>query len=368
MAVFLNGLLTGAAYDRPELRRSACKDTMAKPPPTFASLEGLLDHGHRDGFDIRPTLLRVLTDLYLQKPTHPPDDERYYTELALRLINSTDVPARAAVAERLASYPASPRAVVLRLARDVIDVAGPILRHSPCLTAADLELIMVECGPAHAAIIAMRLRRAEPPAAERPAEVAGDEWAGPQADELSELFFSASSAERRHILLNLEYASPASPRATPERASEIVGRLETAALAHNVGAFSREVELALGVSARLARRLVGDELGEPIVVVAKALRAPRAVLERILLFVNPRIGQSVQRVYELATCYDEISTQAALSLVAIWQASEPRDQELARPQPVSRRPGPEGGRPASPFAARRPVLQRDARVRSILNR
>jgi len=143
---------------------------MAKPPPTFASLEGLLDHGQRDGFDIRPTLLRVLTDLYLQKPAHPPDDERYYTELALRLIGSTDVPARAAVAERLAPYPAAPRAVILRLARDVIDVAGPILRHSPCLTAADLELIMVDCGSAHAAIIAMRLRPPAPQADSPPIE------------------------------------------------------------------------------------------------------------------------------------------------------------------------------------------------------
>src|SRR5579872_4420688 len=109
---------------------------MAKPPPTFARLEGLLEHGQRDGFDIRPTLLRVLTDLYLQKPTHPPDDERYYTELALRLIGSTDLTARAAVAERLAVYPAAPRAVVLHLAHDVIDVAGPILRQSPCLSTA----------------------------------------------------------------------------------------------------------------------------------------------------------------------------------------------------------------------------------------
>jgi hypothetical protein len=135
---------------------------MAKPPPTFASLEGLLDHRQRDGFDIRPTLLRVLTDLYLQKPSHPPDDERYYTELALRLINSTDVPARAAVAERLAPYPAAPRAVVVRLARDVIDVAGPILRHAQCLTTDDLALITADCGSAHAAIIATRLRRQEP--------------------------------------------------------------------------------------------------------------------------------------------------------------------------------------------------------------
>jgi hypothetical protein len=358
--------------------------TMAKPPPTFASLEGLLDHGHRDGFDIRPTLLRVLTDLYLQKPTHPPDDERYYTELALRLINSTDVPARAAVAERLALYPASPRAVILRLARDVIDVAGPVLRHAPGLTAADLELIMVECGSAHAAIIAMRLRRPQPQAVERPPAaaapaavapavvaatiIARPEAAGPQASELRELFFSASSAERQHILVNLEYVSPALPRAMPERTGEIVSRLETAALAHNIDAFAREVEAALGISARLARRIVADELGEPIVVVAKALRAPRAVLERILLFVNPRIGQSVQRVYELATRYDEISTQAALCLVAIWQASDPREQDQARPQPLARRPVPEGGRPASPLAARRPLLHRDARPRGLVNR
>src|SRR5260370_35391189 len=141
---------------------------MAKPPPTFASLEGLLDHGQRDGFDIRPALLRVLTDLYLQKPTHPPDDERHYTELALRLINSTDVPARAAAAERLAPYPAAPRAVILRLARDVIDVAGPILRHSPGLTPTDLDLVKMECGPAHAALIAPPLRPPQPRAGHPP--------------------------------------------------------------------------------------------------------------------------------------------------------------------------------------------------------
>src|SRR5438874_9190428 len=98
---------------------------MIKPPPAFAGLEGLLEHGQREGFDIRPTLLRVLTDLYLQKPTHTLEDERYYTELALRLIGSTDVSTRAAIAERLATYPAAPRPVIERLARDVIEVAAP---------------------------------------------------------------------------------------------------------------------------------------------------------------------------------------------------------------------------------------------------
>jgi hypothetical protein len=348
---------------------------MAKPPPTFASLEGLLDHGQRDGFDIRPTLLRVLTDLYLQKPTHPPDDERYYTELSLRLINSTDVAARAAVAERLARYPAAPRAVILRLARDVIDVAGPILRYAPGLTPADLKLITVECGPAHAAIVAARLR-SQPPAGDPPPQSEKSDRSGTQAMdtqamdtqamELSELFFAAGVTERQYILLNLDFAAPASPRAAPAPAREIVGRLEAAALAHNVDAFTREVELAFAISSALARRIVSDELGEPIVVVAKALRAPRAVLERILLFVNPRIGQSVQRVYELATRYDEISTQAASCLVAIWQAADPRAQDVPRQPPVARRPMPESVRPASPLAARRPL--REPRPRAMVNR
>jgi hypothetical protein len=352
---------------------------MAKPPSTFASLEGLLDHRQRDGFDIRPTLLRVLTDLYLQKSAHPLEDERYYTELALRLIGSTDVPARAAVAERLAPYPAAPRAVILRLARDVIDVAGAILRHSPCLTQADLAAITADCGTAHAAIIATRLRPPEqqrlrephePPKRQQPPEPPSDSsrHGGPHAAELSELFFSSTGAERRHILINLDYATLASPRVTPLRSSEIVGRLETSALAHNVDAFTREVELAFGISSRLARRIVADELGEPIVVVAKALRAPRAVLERILLFVNPRIGQSVQRVYELANRYDEISAEAALRLVAIWQDADPRMQESPRQQSVSRRPAADVVRSASPLATRRPLEQREARPRSLVGR
>ena len=104
---------------------------MLKPPTAFSSLEGLLDLDRHDGIDMRPTLLRVLTDLYLQKRTHPPEDERYYTELALRLIDATDLPARKALAARLAPYPAAPRAVIARLARDVLEVAEPILTQSP---------------------------------------------------------------------------------------------------------------------------------------------------------------------------------------------------------------------------------------------
>ena len=47
---------------------------------------------------------------------------------------------------------------------------------------------------------------------------------------------------------------------------------------------------------------------------------PRDVLYRILMFVNPSVGHSVERVHALAVLYDEILVPAAEEMVAIWQA------------------------------------------------
>src|SRR3954462_6614280 len=90
--------------------------------PHLAGFEGLLDLDRR-GVDIRPTLLRVITDQYLHSPSHTPDEERQYTELALRLLDETDISTRTAVAARLAPQACAPRAIVLQLARDVLSVA-----------------------------------------------------------------------------------------------------------------------------------------------------------------------------------------------------------------------------------------------------
>src|SRR5256885_7588523 len=105
----------------------------------FPKLEGLDRLARRDGVDIRPTLIRVLTDLYVQKSSHSSEEERHYTELALRLIDSIDLATRGTIAKKLAAYGGAPHAVVRRLARDVIEVAEPILRHSRSFTAADLD-------------------------------------------------------------------------------------------------------------------------------------------------------------------------------------------------------------------------------------
>src|SRR5580658_1594764 len=98
-------------------------------PSSLFSLDGLAEIGLRGGVDMRPTLVRVLTDLYVQKLRHTPDEERHYTELALRLLDSVDVPTRAAVAARLAHHLSPPLRVIQRLAADLPDVAAPVRSH-----------------------------------------------------------------------------------------------------------------------------------------------------------------------------------------------------------------------------------------------
>jgi hypothetical protein len=217
---------------------------------------------------------------------------------------------------------------------------------------------MQECGGIHAAILAPRIKPPPPaelviapaPAATAPVAIAPAAPApiadsasnvaspetrdAPDAHELCELFFAAGSPERRLILLNLDYAiwSVGEPPAPMQRAD--IWRIETAALRHHTSTVMRELERALGLSLEQSRRVVDDELGEPIVAAAKAMNLPADVLQRIVLFMNPRVGQSVDRVYELSTLYNEISVEAARRLVAIMRAAEPvagRKPRDARP-------------------------------------
>src|SRR5438105_15813792 len=167
----------------------------------FPKLEGLDSLARRDGVDIRPTLLRVLTDLYVQKPAHSAEEERHYTELVLRLIDSVDLATRVTIAKKLGAYTGAPPAVARRLARDVIEVAKPILRHSRVLTAADLDSIVRDFGASHAAIIAERRepRSAITTPAVRPHVPAAPRAQSPRSESdmgLADLFFSAEPAER----------------------------------------------------------------------------------------------------------------------------------------------------------------------------
>jgi hypothetical protein len=310
----------------------------------FASLDGLTELGSRNGVDMRPTLLRVLTDLYVQKRAHTAEEDRHYTELALRLIEAVDVTARIAVAERLGGHPAPPEAVVARLARDLPAVSETLWRA---------EHHAAIAGAAAASRPASTGQIWTPAPAQDTAAAAAKEPAGQaRAHELNELFLGADAGERRLILLNLEVLAPPTQHTGISRDPHACQRLEAAALSHDVEQFVQHLARTLRIAHALALRLVRDESGEPVVVAAKVLKMPPEVLQRILLFLNPTVGHSVARVHALAELYEEMTVPAAEQLLAIWQALPRAVQQTVGHRPLLWDDDPRQ-RPREPLAERR---------------
>jgi hypothetical protein len=303
------------------------------------SLENLTHFGLRAGVDMRPTLVRVLTDLYVQKLTHSPDEERHYTELALRLLSAVDVATRVAVARRLARHMAPPPRVMQQLAADMPEIASVVRGHS--VLQRQIEYQPEADTVAEQAITAPEIRDVVPPQQHeerheeefRPAASAPGTIGPAVAGELNELFFASTADERRLILLNLEVAAPTTDdRIEITRDASAAQRLEGAALSRNREEFAQHLAQLLQIPRAQARRIATDDLGEPIVTAAKVLNIPRDVLYRILLFANAAIGHSVERVHALATLYDEMSMAAAEHMVAIWQALHAEDRVKAQYQ------------------------------------
>lgn len=302
--------------------------------PTPPGLESLVDLACRDGVDIRPTLLRVLTDLYVQKDVHTSEEEHHYVALAQRLIETVDEATRTQVVVRLSAYPNPPQAL-----HPYLGLAAPLPNadDAPALASdlapqaepddsfddADLfePLIEVPATEAEVQVEAPSLLPAAPTVT---------------AGELTELFFTAEPHERRLVLIHLDAIAATDPK--PVNGDiEIVRRLEASALRHDRAAFARELTGALKLAPAMAQRIVDDATGEPLLVIARVLRMPAAVMQRVLLFLNPQVGHSVQRVYELAALYDKISEPAAHHLLWIWQEAqtEAQTQALASsPQPT----------------------------------
>src|SRR3954454_10632772 len=95
----------------PQFRRRS-RMTSITPP----ELHGLLAIAREEGLDMKPVLLRVLTDLYISVPHHSPDEILQFREIAGQMIPHVDEPTALIVACKLAAYPHTP-----------VELAGPMI-------------------------------------------------------------------------------------------------------------------------------------------------------------------------------------------------------------------------------------------------
>jgi uncharacterized protein DUF2336 len=272
--------------------------------PLFPGFDGLMTLSRREGVDIRPTLLRVLTDLYVQARTHTAEEERQFVELTSRLIDQVDDATRAAVRARLAIYPATPLKTMLQLG---LKPAHPGHRVPQ---AEEIAAAPQPAPPARAPTEA-ELRMASN-LAMRPNDAA----------EISELFFAASASERALILHNLnETPLKAAARIPAARAARAMQILEMAAFASDAENFALELGEVLILPSRIVAQVTNDPGGEPMACALKALDMPSPAFQRVLMFLNPEFGSSVTSVYRISRLYDRLTERSALVMLAAWRGS-----------------------------------------------
>ena len=194
--------------------------------PLFPGFDGLMTLSRREGVDIRPTLLRVLTDLYVQASTHTADEERQFVELTSRLIDQVDDATRAAVRARLAIYPATPAEILEKLG-----LRPFASRPRPCRSRASNPRLPPTGIPP-----------AKPPTDAQLRMASNLSMQPKDAAEITTCSSRASASERALILHNLaETPLKASARIPAARATRAIETLEMAAFAADVENFTLEL-------------------------------------------------------------------------------------------------------------------------------
>jgi hypothetical protein len=111
----------------------------------------------------RETTLRRVTDLFLLDAELLTEEQiEIFDGVIARLAAAIEIRARVELARRLAPEAKAPPGIIRTLAHDEIEVARPVLVHSPRLDDAALVSVALAKGPAHQCAIAERPQLNEP--------------------------------------------------------------------------------------------------------------------------------------------------------------------------------------------------------------
>jgi hypothetical protein len=296
----------------------------------------LIELADRPGGDVKARLLLALTALYVERKTHTDEEKRQYALLAQRLLDVVDATTRSAVVAILRDHPGAP----IEIVGSQVSPASPV---------------PAEPAPHAGARIATLV-----PAARQAAE---PKKPPPAPAEHGEAFFAATAAGRRELLAQMAKECEGEIAPAGDQPVADFKRLDTAVLEGRVAELIREFERTLDLPRSLCERIVNDPLGEPIVVAAVAARIPIAVVQRILLLINPSVSHSVERVFDLTNLYYELDRRAADRLMSLWREATPRG-ESSPALPVAA----EMERPPLPLRARFGALAERIQVRSVTSR
>jgi uncharacterized protein (DUF2336 family) len=307
-------------------------------------------------------LLRATTDLFVQEAAHDRDELHRYEELAIHFLPKVAVADRKVVAGLLALCPDAPAAVVRMLARDIIEVAAPIIRRSPVLQALDLLSVIAATGPQHHRLIARRMsldddvKRAlrltgdadvlgylDDGQSMRSPETAVAAGAAPVSapqtfayrpvrdaapDRLDPWrFLSLDRPARLRLIADLASRPPqrqsAGSASRLDRAfrsilgaAQIVGFARGGRLDALIGAIADGLEL----QPDLVAAAVNDATGEALAVMLKTLRLDDAQAQQVFLLATAT-GTDTATFFPLADLYSSMEPSVADALAEAWRTA-----------------------------------------------
>ncbi|MDQ7018085.1 MAG: DUF2336 domain-containing protein [Robiginitomaculum sp.] len=120
-------------------------------------LSRLLDLAHEKSSVRRRELLRDVTDLFFEdeKP-HSDVLTHHFDEVLSTITAEMDVEIRKEIANRFAKSSQAPIGLIGKFANDDIEVAAPVLQHSPVLSDGELAKLVSDHGQAHMRAISSR--------------------------------------------------------------------------------------------------------------------------------------------------------------------------------------------------------------------
>ncbi len=305
----------------------------------------------------------------------PPGVTLLIDQILTGLLHEVEADIRKKLACRIATLDGAPRELIRALANDDLDIAEPILSHSPVLSTRDLLDIIEARSSGHREVIA---RRAHVPAevvaalvglkepkvlhallsnagAVIPRIVFNDLVAIAQGveqirkpligredmpkDLAYQMFWYVSAALRQSILKQF----PIEPREldgiiaelVAERGAALVRSLpqqpawmsgEVRALlakarAGDLQGFTQALAIVTGVDLETARRIVADIGGEPLAIACKAMGADRLEFTAIVVQIDKLQSGAVRPpafLADVARAYDSVTSSRAKAMLKVW--------------------------------------------------
>jgi hypothetical protein len=347
---------------------------MITPP----ELHGLLAIAREEGLDMKPVLLRVLTDLYVSAPHHSPDEVMQFREIAGQMIPHVDEPTALVVACKLAAYPHTPVELAgPMIARaddasriilgDAIWLPRPVMidhaAHSDRLLAAavaargDLDSALMRLLLSrNDAIIDVTLagntavtlphdvkdellaRGREEPAVALAMLARGDLTGADRAVH----FAAADKPTREQIIEDAIRLAQLSGRNRHQRVApeEFATAIEAAAVARDDAAFAGVLALGLRTSPAKVAPILEDRSGESLALALAAAGLDDETATRVFMFRDPLIGHSTQRVFALVEMMRRIPWAAADRIVSAMLGLQGTPTRASGPRPAAEPPAP----------------------------